>query len=418
MQHYRSFTFWVAASLLAGCVVTPATRPDGGAGSGDAVTKAPTARASSGAASAPKAKPPKPPARVNLPVPKVLTMVAAGSGNLVGNDGSSLVGNDGSSLVGHDGSSLVGNDGSSLIAAGGGNLGTTSKFGLLQTAPCPQTGGAPFLTIVSLLNSVYLLLPLAVNPCLDAVIARSPDAGEPFTFKSQGLTLTGVLTSPGGVGGLLRVSIGDTFDPAKLMVSMTYENNMQGHVVYRYPGEHPKLGKLALTSDFDLMRGTVDAEGATAGAPLMAQAAGAPRIRAHLRFRTPPAALPAGVTFQVAASAAMFVAGAPCESDRRGVVMAFDAGGRAAARMGRVFRGTDEGALTFSRADRTGYDAAPAPTSAFFLGTDAKEVPVAETDAAFQAMVPTAEQFYRPFPAELGDADPLADPAFTFPATP
>jgi hypothetical protein len=49
-------------------------------------------------------------------------LVAAGGGNLVGNDGASLVAAGGGNLVAAGGGNLVGNDGASLVAAGGGNL--------------------------------------------------------------------------------------------------------------------------------------------------------------------------------------------------------------------------------------------------------------------------------------------------------
>ena len=53
--------------------------------------------------------------------PAVLTEVKLARASLVAAGGGNLIGNDGSTLVAAGGGNLVGNDGASLVAAGGGN---------------------------------------------------------------------------------------------------------------------------------------------------------------------------------------------------------------------------------------------------------------------------------------------------------
>jgi hypothetical protein len=71
----------------------------------------------------------------------VSTMVAAGGGNLIGNDGSTLVGNDGASLIGNDSGGLKPKlemklEAASLSASGGGKYGLLGvmKFSAIKAA--------------------------------------------------------------------------------------------------------------------------------------------------------------------------------------------------------------------------------------------------------------------------------------------
>lgn len=362
-----------------------------------------------GRVSVKRRKPLPPPERVNLTLPPSLGMVAAGGGNLIGPDGASLIGNDAGSLVAAGGGNLV--------AAGGGNAVAPRAFGLLQAPtgcePMP-TGSKSFLPLVFLNSAAYVDAVMVANATLRAAREADANAEEPFAVglpnDERG---TGMFTPRGETGGLLRVSAGEAFDASKLVLSLAYESAQKGRLLYRASSPHEAFGRLAMRMDFDLAAGRVSADGASDATIFPPDKCGkySPKARAHWEFLAPKAA--GGPVFTMRVAANFAYPGEPENSGARGMVMNFDAKHRGAARMGRVLPGEAE--LKFTREDGEGYTDDPAlHPAAYFLAATGAQLPPAEADEPLKALLPTLADFPRPFPADLGEADPLAEPIFSF----
>jgi hypothetical protein len=373
------------------------------------------------------------PARINLLLPPAFGLVAAGAAKatsaqrttLIGNDSagiSQLVGNDGASLIGMDGSALVGNDGASMVAAGGGNgVAAPSKaYQLAQTVACDRDVSAKdeFLSLVRTVASAYGGPVLATNACLEAYHDQKAGLDESFSFDAPwGERASAKLSARGVAGGLLRVSEGEPFDGGRQVIVVAFDSATRGRFMYRQPAANEIYTVLGLASTFDLVKGTASAEGFAVFAPASgAPVESAPLVRAHLEFKADRGnrnRKDAGPAFVMQASAFFQVPGAPCESDRRGIVLHFDDQGRAAARMGRIFSGAT--ALAFTRKVGIGYAPTADADTGFFLSEKAQEPDPAEVPASLQALLPLPADFYKPFPGNPAGKDQLADPVFAWP---
>ena len=375
----------LTAALVAGCALGVPTGSTGSKASG----------ATSKAATRAKKKPQAPPERVNLILPPSLGLVAAGGGNLIGPDGATLIGNDAGSLVGPAGA-----------------------FHLLQEPvdddckPMP-TGAQSFLPLVYLNSTAYVDAVLVANASLRAARDADPDSDEPFPVALPGGDRgIAFFSARGETGGLLRVADGPVFDASRVVLSLAYESPTKGRLVYRSAEPHEVFGRLAIAMDFDLAQGRVSADGAGDATAFPADKCGvrSPKARVHWEFRAPKKPAAGTPVFTMQAAANFAYPDRPEDSGPRGLVLHFDAKGRAAARMGRVMPGETE--LKFTREDGQGYTADLAVPADYFLAETGAQVTSADADEGLRALLPQPADFYQPFPGDPGGGDPLADPVF------
>lgn len=409
----RPASLFVVAALAAGCalgappVASPSAKP---ATASVKASARPSAKPSAQATKKPLALP----ERVNLLLPPALGMVAAGAGNLIGLDGGTLIGNDAGSLVAAGAGNLIGADGASMVAAGSGNAVKTEAKGLrlAQAADCTPlaTGRVVFPELVETNLKIYALSVLIANQVLRQVREANIEPDVPLTLPlAMGGKFTALLKS-GETGGVLLVADGEAFDRAKVFLGVTFDSATHGRVVCRPMLEDDTWGRVALVSEFDLATGEATADGASFRS---IGDAGPAKTRAHWEFRAPRQATAGTPNFTVHMAAHLDFQAFPCESGVRAMSIHFGADGRGAARMGRVEPGKPD--LTFTRNDAVGYLPEPGPNTAFFIGTDSRNIDASAADAALAALLPQATDIYRPFPPTPGAGDPLADPLFAIP---
>jgi hypothetical protein len=279
-----------------------------------------------------------------------------------------------------------------IVAQGGGN------YGLLDCA-APTTNAKDFFTDI---------LGLAIRPYTEAVLIVNG-----VLAKAQGMQGSRTIDDPRGGGGKLDLALDANvlrvYQGADVIMAVSFDGPTKGAAVYRSPALHPTLGHLAIATRFDLVAGTVTADGLADPTAL-----GDPYVyRAHWTFLAPPDPIPGAETFSMRLSANLSRKDAPCDAGPRGVSANFLAGGQGAVRMGRVLPG--ERGLSFTRNDGKGYDPTANSADDFYMGTDGKPMDPAKATPALQAVVPGADEFDVAFPPDPGLGDPFADPAFAFP---
>jgi hypothetical protein len=294
-----------------------------------------------------------------------------------------------------------------IVAQGGGNIISNdgASYGLLDCAPV-TTNAKDFFTDI---------LGLAIRPYSEAVLIVNG-----VLAKAQGLPLdaTKVITDPRGAGGkltmklsagLLEVAEGEVYLPANQILAVSFESATKGKAVYRSPALHPTLGHLAIATKFDLVAGTVSADG-LADPTVLPNASDPFLYRAHWDFSAPPDPIPGAETFSMRLAAYLSQKDDPCNSGARGVSANFLAGGQGAVRMGRVLPG--EKGLSFTRNDGKGYDPTANAADDFFINADGK--PLKTPTPALTAVVPGADEFNVNFPPDPSVGLPFADPIFAF----
>jgi hypothetical protein len=390
----------LVCTLALGCAgAPPAAAP--GAASRTAAKATPKAGKAAGASApgaiAPTADGPlRVPTRIvpDLP-PSVVQLTTDEGGKLIGNNGNTLIGFDGATALGASGAkgydlAQLGMGFEALCAPGG------------PAAPLdPRTGPATrlrrelgmLLAAGGLIEDLLVKLAGDLEPGVVAVRTRKKADGD-------GEETYACLLETRDAEGALFVSPGTTFDPASLVLAVTFDRAGKGRAVYRPAPFGP--ARVAVACRFDPAGGDLEAESA-ATADLFGLASVRETTRVALETREDAPAGGATMAFRSATKRDSTIA---CLVTDRAFAAQFDAEGRVALRHGRREAG---GALTFGSASGVFLTEATAET-AFYVGADGEALVPAP--ASLEALTPAGASL--PGPADFGEA-PLDHPTFAMP---
>lgn len=316
-------------------------------------------------------------------------------------------------LVSNNGGSLISDHGGALITDNGAGILGKMKLRLAQAAPVPSPtpSRTPAQAAAKLVADTLVNLSepqKLVDLMLQAATAAGLQPGQTATFPFGAPAKTHVMALVlVGDHALLTVDEGEAPDPAKRIAALAFTSATRGTVVFRDVADFPGAPEMIVAETFDLDAGTITAAAAgrvgLPGAQLVQSSRyelrrldGAPEGRAFT-FRTSttqhsPLNLLTPHGWKIAADFA---------ADGTGAYWA------------EVFNKLG-GPFLFP-VDGVSYGKTPPAPYAFYMRTDGLDLPEAEAPAGTKALLPNLDVAVPAYVGDLKDADPFADPVFTFP---
>lgn len=262
--------------------------------------------------------------------------------------------------------------------------------------------------------NVYLTATGLVDSILAKVGAAKLVPGRSYTFpdpKQPSGSLT-VLLQVHQDHATIAIGQGSVATGSSQVIGISYTDPQHGTAVIHAAQPDGKVGRYYLASRFDLVAGTVSADG-VADSTAVATGDAAQQFLGHWEFRRDPAQPAAGAAFTMRAAVHLVKPSRPSDSGLLGLSANFLAGGSCAYLFGVQNAGTGDRFLLMPT-DGVSW-AIPTAPHAFFLSAGGDDLARAAAPAALQAIVPGDDDFHRPFPEDPATVDAFGLARFAFP---